>query len=89
MKLGIARGIAIVAAKQKGLSIFEYAPNKAKSSVVGTGRASKQQVQYMVQRLLSLKKIISSEDASDALSLAICHALNQPKRMYAQLNKEK
>lgn len=74
IKLGMARGVAILAAKRKGLSIFEYSPTKAKKAVVGTGRASKHQVQGMIQRLLNLQLPPEPEDAADALALAICHA---------------
>lgn len=74
LKLGMARGVAIVAAKRKGLPVFEYAPTRAKRSVVGNGKASKRQVQSMVQFLLRLPKLPHPEDAADALSLAICHA---------------
>lgn len=74
IKLGMARGIAILAAKRKGLSVFEYPPTRAKQAVVGTGSASKAQVQQMVKVLLNLKEIPWPEDAADALSLAICHA---------------
>lgn len=74
LKIGMARGIAIVAAKKKNLPVFEYAPAKAKSAVVGHGRASKYQVQGMVQKRLNLKELPHPEDAADALALAICHA---------------
>ena len=74
IKLGMARGIAIVAAKKQGVAIFEYAPSKAKKAVVGNGRASKSQVQKMVQLLLRLATLPTPEDAADALALAICHA---------------
>ena len=74
IKLGMARGIVIVAAKRRGLSIYEYAPTKAKRAVVGNGRASKEQVQAMVKLLLNLREVPTPEDAADALSLAICHA---------------
>lgn len=74
IKLGMARGIIIIAAKRKGISVFEYGPTKAKSAVVGNGRASKQQVQGMVKLLLNLDTIPTPEDAADALALAICHA---------------
>lgn len=72
--LGMARGVAIVAAKRKGLSIYEYAPSKAKSAVVGNGGASKEQVQGMVKMLLKLAVLPTPADAADALALAICHA---------------
>lgn len=74
IKLGMARGIAIIAAKRQGIPVFEYTPMRAKRAVVGNGRASKKQVQGMVQRLLRLTNPPTPEDASDALSLAICHA---------------
>jgi crossover junction endodeoxyribonuclease RuvC len=73
IKLGMARGIAVVAAKRKGLEVFVYAPTEAKRAVVGNGRASKTQVQGMIQRLLCLQET-PPEDAADALALAICHA---------------
>lgn len=74
IKLGMARGIAILAAKRKGLPVFEYAPAKAKVAVAGHGRASKYQVQGMVQKWLNLSEPPQPEDAADALALAICHA---------------
>lgn len=74
IKLGMARGAAIIAAKRKGLQVHEYAPSKAKLAVVGNGKASKQQVQGMVKLLLNLKEVPKPEDAADALALAICHA---------------
>lgn len=74
IKLGMARGAVIIAAKKKGLPVFEYTPCVAKRAVVGNGRASKFQVQGMVQRLLKLASLPEPEDAADALALAICHA---------------
>lgn len=74
IKLGMARGVAIIAAKRHGIPVFEYVPTKAKLAVVGTGSASKAQVQGMVQRLLNLAEPPNPEDAADALALAICHA---------------
>ncbi len=75
IKLGMARGIAILAAKRRGLPVFEYAPTQAKLAVVGNGRASKHQVQGMVKALLNLPTLCNTpEDAYDALALAICHA---------------
>lgn len=73
IKLGMARGMAILAAKKRKIPIFEYAPSKAKKAVVGKGSASKVQVQKMVQILLKLAEP-PSEDAADAIALAICHA---------------
>ncbi len=78
LKLGMARGAVMIAAKKRGLAIFEYAPMVAKRAVVGYGKASKFQVQGMVQRLLKLPSLPEPEDAADALALAICHAHSAP-----------
>jgi len=74
MKLGMARGMVILAGARKNIPLFEYAPKKAKLAVVGHGSASKHQVQKMVQALLRLPSPPTPEDAADALALAICHA---------------
>lgn len=73
LKLGHARGVAILAAELEGLPVVEYTPMQVKSAVVGYGRADKRQVQEMVRRLLCLEQILGT-DASDALAVAICHA---------------
>lgn len=73
LKLGQARGVAIVAAVQQGLPVAEYAPRTIKQAVVGKGSAAKEQVQHMVQYLLKLPGIPQA-DAADALAIAICHA---------------
>lgn len=78
LKLGMARGAVLIAAKRKGLPVFEYAPTVAKRAVVGNGRASKFQVQGMVQQILRLAAPPQPEDAADALALAICHAQAAP-----------
>jgi len=80
IKLGMARGIAIIAAKRRGMAIYEYTPTKAKKAVVGNGQASKQQVQGMVKALLKLSVVPTPEDAADALALAICHAQSMQYR---------
>ena len=72
LKLGHARGVAIVAAVNKGVPVHEYEARKVKQAVVGTGAASKDQVQHMVQMLLKLPGKPQS-DAADALAIAICH----------------
>lgn len=74
MKLGMARGMVVLAAARRKISLYEYAPRKAKLAVVGSGAASKQQVQKMIQMLLALPEPPHPEDASDALALALCHA---------------
>ncbi|MEE4661694.1 MAG: crossover junction endodeoxyribonuclease RuvC [Halieaceae bacterium] len=76
IKLGQARGAAIVAAVNHGLPVFEYAAKSIKQAVVGTGSADKAQVQHMVVRLLKLPAT-PVEDAVDALAAAICHAHTQ------------
>lgn len=73
IKLGMARGVIILAAALREIPIFEYAPARAKLAIVGKGNASKQQVQGMVQRLLALSHPPEPEDAADALALALCH----------------
>lgn len=73
LKLGMAKGMAVLAAAKRNIPIFEYAPKKAKLAVVGHGSASKQQVQKMIQLLLNLPTLPQPEDAADALALAICH----------------
>jgi crossover junction endodeoxyribonuclease RuvC len=74
IKLGMAAGIVIVASARKGIPVAEYSPATAKLAVVGNGRASKKQVQKMVQMRLNLSHPPEPEDAADALALAICHA---------------
>lgn len=73
LKLGQVRGVAMLAAAVAGLEVSEYSPLSIKSSVVGYGRAEKQQVQHMVTRLLDLAEPPEPMDASDALAIAICH----------------
>jgi len=75
IKLGEARGVAILAAVQSGIPIAEYAPKKIKQAVLGRGSASKHQVQDMIKRLLKLENLPQS-DTADALAVAICHANN-------------
>jgi len=73
LKLGQVRGVALLAAATAGIPIAEYAPLRIKSSVVGYGLAKKEQVQFMVARLLELNEIPEPADAADALAIAICH----------------
>ena len=74
LKLGMARGVVMIAAAKRGIEVFEYAPSKAKQAVVGNGGASKFQVQKMVQIQLKLSQVPEPDDAADALALALCHA---------------
>jgi crossover junction endodeoxyribonuclease RuvC len=73
LKLGHARGVALLAACEAGLPIFEYTPAEVKRAVVGFGRAEKHQVQQMIKILLGLDAPPKPHDAADALAIAICH----------------
>lgn len=73
IKLGMARAAAILPGAKRGIEIYEYAPTKVKSAVVGVGHASKEQMQGMLKMLLKLEKLPTPEDAADALGIAYCH----------------
>jgi crossover junction endodeoxyribonuclease RuvC len=73
LKLGHVRGVALLAAATCGLPVAEYAPLTIKSTVTGYGLARKEQVQFMVARLLNLAELPEPADAADALAIAICH----------------
>jgi crossover junction endodeoxyribonuclease RuvC len=77
LKLGHARGVAVLAAVERGLPVVEYTPAEIKRAVVGYGRAEKQQVQEMVRLLLGLAEVPTPHDAADALAVAICHLHQQ------------
>lgn len=73
LKLGRAQGVAIAAAMQQKISVTEYSPKKIKQSITGNGNASKEQVFKMLQRILTIAEVPRFLDASDALSVAVCH----------------
>jgi crossover junction endodeoxyribonuclease RuvC len=73
LKLAHVRGVALLLAAEACLEVFEYSPLEVKISVVGYGRAEKQQVQMMVHSLLGIGPTFQSHDATDALAVAICH----------------
>ena len=77
LKLAHVRGVALLAIAEAGVELAEYSPLEVKMSVVGYGRAEKGQVQMMVRSLLRLPEAIASEDAADALAVAICHATHE------------
>src|SRR4029077_5710512 len=77
LKLGHARGVAMLAAVESGVGFFEYTPAEIKKAVVGHGRAEKSQVQHMIKLLLVLAAVPSPHDAADALAVAICHLHSQ------------
>ena len=74
LKLSHVRGVALLTIAEASIALAEYSPLEVKMSVVGYGRAEKSQVQRMVASLLCLDSPVASEDASDALAIAICHA---------------
>jgi crossover junction endodeoxyribonuclease RuvC len=80
LKLGHARGVAMLAAAQAGLTVVEYTPAEIKRAVVGYGRAEKPQVQQMIKVMLRLAEAPSPHDAADALAVAVCHIHAQPAR---------
>jgi len=92
LKLGHARGIALLAGINAGLPVAEYSALQVKSAVVGYGRAGKNQVQHMTKVLLNLPEI-AQEDAADALAVAICHAhshhLSRQVAKTSQQNRKK
>lgn len=69
-----ARGVILLACVKCGVKVYEYTPLQVKMSVVGYGRAEKQQIMDMTKRLLGLKKMPRPDDAADALAIALCHA---------------
>jgi crossover junction endodeoxyribonuclease RuvC len=73
LKLGMARGVVLLAPAQRSIPVAEYAPNRVKKAIVGVGHADKMQVQMMVRRLLPGALALKA-DAADALAVAICHA---------------
>ena len=88
LKLGLARGVALLVPALAGLAVHEYPANLVKKSVVGVGHAAKEQVQMMVRRLLP-DAMLGSADAADALAVAICHAHHaSTKRHWAAAQTE-
>ncbi|MDR3314764.1 MAG: crossover junction endodeoxyribonuclease RuvC [Oscillospiraceae bacterium] len=75
-----ARGVILLAAQQAGVPVFDYTPSQVKQSVVGYGRAEKQQVQEMTRLLLHLSACPKPDDVADALAIAICHAHSNGSR---------
>jgi crossover junction endodeoxyribonuclease RuvC len=87
LKLGEARGVALLAASEAGVPVVSYAPAAIKRAVVGYGRAEKHQVQQMVKLLLNLEQPPAPHDVADALAVALCHLQSStgaiPERMRA------
>jgi len=81
LKLAHVRGVALLLISEAGLEFGEYSPLEIKTCVVGYGRAEKHQVQMMVTSLLRLDEPIASEDACDALAVAVCHATRRAMQL--------
>jgi len=73
LNVGHGRGVAVLAAAQSGIDVFEYTPLQVKQAVVGYGRAEKVQIQQMVKIILNLYEIPKPDDVADALAVAVCH----------------
>jgi len=86
LKLGHARGVAMLAAVEAGLAVVEYTPAEIKRAVVGYGRAEKHQVQQMVKLLLGLQQPPTPHDVADALAVAICHLQSATGGLSKRLN---
>ncbi len=74
-----ARGVILLAAQQSKVAIYEYTPLQVKSALVGTAKADKHQVQFMVKTILKLQKIPRPDDAADAIAMAMCHSQTNQK----------
>jgi len=88
-KLGQARGVLLLALRKASIPIEHYSPATVKKSIVGSGQASKERVRFMVARLLKLKEIPTTLDASDALGIAICHTRKSTIATSDQARKRK
>jgi crossover junction endodeoxyribonuclease RuvC len=88
LKLGHARGVALLAASEAGVPVVEYAPAEIKRAVVGYGRAEKPQVQQMVKLLLGLDVPPKPHDVADALAVAICHSQKANGALAARIRAE-
>ncbi len=85
IKVGMARGMAYLAAAKRNIPVFEYAPTKAKQAVTGKGSAPKEAVARMVKILLGIKELTAPLDATDALAIAITHAHFSRTSQYTNL----
>jgi len=79
--LGHARGVILLSLAEAGIPITEYSPREVKKSVVGNGNASKEQVEFMVMKMINLKKKPATQDATDALAVALCQFNKERFRM--------
>jgi crossover junction endodeoxyribonuclease RuvC len=83
-RLGEARAVAMLAAAERGLALYEYTPNEVKLTVAGYGHADKAQIKYMVRRALAIDGSLAlAADAADALAIALCHVYRAPAQLMA------
>ncbi|MPN18630.1 Crossover junction endodeoxyribonuclease RuvC [bioreactor metagenome] len=85
--VGQARGVILLAAQQKNLTLMEYKPMEVKLAVTGYGRAEKKQVQQMVKILLGLAEVPKPDDTADALAIAICHMQSRKLKSLEIMNR--
>lgn len=85
LTVGHGRGVAVLAAAQSGVEVFEYTPLQVKQSIVGYGRAEKAQVQQMIKIILNLQAIPKPDDTADALAIAVCHGHSHKMTGYGRL----
>jgi crossover junction endodeoxyribonuclease RuvC len=88
LKLGHARGIALLAASEADVPVVEYAPAEIKRAIVGYGRAEKHQVQQMIKLLLGLDAAPAPHDVADALAVAICHLHSMSHSIAGRIREE-
>lgn len=88
LKLGQARGVAIIAAVNSNINVSEYSPREVKKSITGNGAASKEQVKNMVKRILELREDPDFIDSSDALAIALCHHYNLQNMIVKSIKKK-
>jgi len=87
LKLGQARGVAIIAAVNSGIPVSEYSPREVKKSVTGNGAASKEQVQFMIKSILAIKENPAFIDSSDALAISLCHFYSLQSKINKSYNR--
>lgn len=80
-----ARGVTLLAARQRNIEIYEYTPLQVKSSVTGYGKAVKKQVQELTKNILKLPEIPKPDDTADALAIAVCHAHSSGSQLYRRV----
>ena len=89
LKLGQARGVAVAACASYNIAVYDYEPTLMKKSIVGTGRADKEQVSFMVGKILNIKTANFKLDTTDALGIALCHSsMRKYKKMEELLSKK-